>query len=71
MQLSVKEWRVRFSVVTHHVRVIEICSGFRPSQLAERGADEVRRWHREFLAQWPRKTATWDAQVVQIGSASP
>ena len=71
MQLSVKEWRVRFSVVAHHVRVIEICSGFRPSQLAERGADEVRRWHREFLAQWPRKTATWDAQVVQIGSASP
>ena len=69
MQLSVKEWRVRFTVAGRHVRVIEICSGFRASQLAEAGADEARRWHREFLARWPREIATRRAQVRQAGSA--
>ena len=33
MQLSVKEWRVRFTAVERDVRVIEINSGFRDSQL--------------------------------------
>jgi tRNA-Thr(GGU) m(6)t(6)A37 methyltransferase TsaA len=51
MQLSVKEWRVRFAVVERDVRVIEIYSGFRASQLAAGGAEQQS--HREFLAQWP------------------
>jgi tRNA-Thr(GGU) m(6)t(6)A37 methyltransferase TsaA len=55
MQLSVKEWRVRFTVVERDVRVIEIYSGFRASQLAAGGADESLRPHREFLAKWPRE----------------
>jgi len=70
MQLSVKEWRVRFIVTARQVRVVEICTGFRASQLAEGGADEVRRCHREFLARWPRRIATLRAQVHQVGSAS-
>ena len=53
MQLSVKEWRVRFTVVERDVRVIGIHSGFRASQLAAGGADETLRLHREFLAQFP------------------
>jgi tRNA (adenine37-N6)-methyltransferase len=55
MQLSVKEWRVRFTVVERDVRVIEIYSGFRASQLAAGAADESLRKHREFLAIWPRE----------------
>jgi len=58
MQLSVKEWRVRFTVLARHVRVMEVLSGFRASQLAEAGADDARRCHREFVARWPRATAT-------------
>jgi tRNA-Thr(GGU) m(6)t(6)A37 methyltransferase TsaA len=57
MQLSVKEWRARFIVAGHHVRVIDISSGFRAAQLAEAGADEARRCHREFLVRWPREVA--------------
>lgn len=52
MQLAVKEWRVRFTVTGRNVRVIEIDSGFRASQLA--GADESLRAHRNFLQRWPR-----------------
>jgi tRNA-Thr(GGU) m(6)t(6)A37 methyltransferase TsaA len=63
MQLSVKEWRVRFTVSARHVRVLEVYSGFRASQLAERGADEARRCHRDFLARWPRETPTSRADV--------
>lgn len=55
MQLSVKEWRVRFTVVERNVCIIEIYSGFRDSQLAAGGADESHRPHREFLALWPRE----------------
>ena len=55
MQLSVKEWRVRFTVVERDVRVIEIYSGFRASHLAAGGADESQRPHSEFLAIWPRE----------------
>jgi tRNA-Thr(GGU) m(6)t(6)A37 methyltransferase TsaA len=54
MQLSVKEWRVRFMVEGGSVRVIEIYSGFRTSQLAAGGADALHQPHREFVAQWPR-----------------
>jgi tRNA (adenine37-N6)-methyltransferase len=70
MQLSVKEWRVRFIVAARHVRVIEICSGFRASQLTEGGADEARLRHREFLARWPRRIVTLRGQVRQGGSAT-
>jgi tRNA-Thr(GGU) m(6)t(6)A37 methyltransferase TsaA len=55
MQLAVKEWRVRFAVVDRDVRVFEIYSGFRASQLDSGDADESRRAHREFLATWPRE----------------
>jgi hypothetical protein len=54
MQLSVKEWRVRFTVIERDVRIIEIYSGFRASQLAAGSADESLRAHREFLTIWPR-----------------
>jgi tRNA-Thr(GGU) m(6)t(6)A37 methyltransferase TsaA len=55
MQLSVKEWRVRFITVGRDVRVIEINSGYRDSQLAASADDESHRLHREFLAVWPRE----------------
>ena len=58
MQLSVKEWRVRFTVVGRDVRVIEIHSGFRPAQLAAPDADEPLQAHREFLLLWPRERVT-------------
>lgn len=63
MQLSVKEWRVRFTVVGRDVRVHEIYSGFRAAQLAvgetdgmaaAADTDDPRRPHREFTARWPR-----------------
>lgn len=53
MQLAVKEWRVRFEVLERHVRVIEIRSGFRPSQIE---ADDSLRAHGEFAALWQRET---------------
>jgi hypothetical protein len=55
MQLSVKEWRIRFTVVERDVRVLEIYSGFRASQLAAGDADESLQAHREFLAIWPQE----------------
>jgi tRNA-Thr(GGU) m(6)t(6)A37 methyltransferase TsaA len=55
MQLSVKEWRVAFTVVEREVRVIDIYSGFRASQLDSGTADESLRPHREFVALWPRE----------------
>jgi tRNA (adenine37-N6)-methyltransferase len=53
MQLSVKEWRVRFTVSGYDVRVIRISSGFRASQLAGASAGESLQRHREFVARWP------------------
>jgi tRNA-Thr(GGU) m(6)t(6)A37 methyltransferase TsaA len=55
MQLSVKEWRVRFTAVEREVRVFAIDSGFRASQLAAGTTDEALRPHREFLTAWPRE----------------
>ena len=55
MQLSVKEWRVRFAIVDRDVRVVEIYSGFRASQLAAGENDESLRPHREFSTIWPRE----------------
>jgi len=48
MQLAVKEWRIRFSVDGRAVRVIDIASGFRVSQLAGDANDEMLQSHREF-----------------------
>jgi tRNA (adenine37-N6)-methyltransferase len=54
MQLAVKEWRVRFTVTERDVRVMEIFSGFRASQLAaEKADDSSLPAHREFVARWP------------------
>lgn len=55
LQLSVKEWRVRFTVAGREVSVTRIDSGFRAAQLAK-DADESLRAHREFLAAWPRES---------------
>ncbi|MEP7244825.1 MAG: tRNA (N6-threonylcarbamoyladenosine(37)-N6)-methyltransferase TrmO [Gammaproteobacteria bacterium] len=52
MQLSVKEWRVRFTVAGRDVRVIELRSGFRASQLTASDADESMLAHRDFLTKW-------------------
>lgn len=52
MQLSVKEWRIRFSVEERQIRVIDIVSGFRASQLDSDASDEVLRAHREFREKW-------------------
>lgn len=54
MLLAVKEWRIRFAVLTDTVRVSSIFSGFRASQLAEQDADEMIRAHRAFIALWPQ-----------------
>jgi tRNA-Thr(GGU) m(6)t(6)A37 methyltransferase TsaA len=48
MQLAVKEWRVRFSVEGREIRVVDIASGFRVSQLAAETSDETLQSHREF-----------------------
>jgi tRNA-Thr(GGU) m(6)t(6)A37 methyltransferase TsaA len=60
MQLSVKEWRVRFSVTDRTIQVLEIHSGFRPSQLARGASDPTLRPHLAFLATWPRVPASRD-----------
>jgi tRNA (adenine37-N6)-methyltransferase len=48
MQLAVKEWRVRFSVEGRDIRVVDVASGFRASQLDSATTDETLRSHREF-----------------------
>ena len=53
MQLSVKEWRVRFTVLGHDIRVVEIHSGFRAAQLAAPDASGSLQAHREFLVLYP------------------
>jgi tRNA-Thr(GGU) m(6)t(6)A37 methyltransferase TsaA len=53
LQLAVKEWRVRFAVNERDVRVLEIRTGFRASQLAA-GGDPGLRVHREFVSIWAR-----------------
>ncbi len=58
MRLAVKEWRVRFTVLDRQVRVIQLDSGFRASQLAAGTGDKTLQVHRDFLAQWPRPPVT-------------
>ena len=53
MQLAVKEWRVQFNVAERNVRVHEISSGFRASQLAPGDPDPVLGPHRAFTMIWP------------------
>jgi tRNA-Thr(GGU) m(6)t(6)A37 methyltransferase TsaA len=53
LRLAVKEWRVRFEVRGGHVRVLEVRSGFRPSQILAGAAEEPTRSHAEFIARWP------------------
>jgi tRNA-Thr(GGU) m(6)t(6)A37 methyltransferase TsaA len=55
-QLAVKEWRALFAVIERDVRVIEIYSGFKASQLARDDNDAMLSWHREFLRRWPRES---------------
>jgi tRNA-Thr(GGU) m(6)t(6)A37 methyltransferase TsaA len=53
MQLAVKEWRVRFDVAGRDVRVRDISSGFRASQLTTGESDPALAPHRQFTAIWP------------------
>jgi tRNA-Thr(GGU) m(6)t(6)A37 methyltransferase TsaA len=53
MQLSVKEWRVRFSVDARDVRVLGIRSGFRAAQLDSERDEPSLQPHREFRERWP------------------
>lgn len=52
--LAVKEWRASFTVEGRHVRVHQLVSGFRPSQLdaARSGEDPLLAVHREFRARF-------------------
>jgi tRNA (adenine37-N6)-methyltransferase len=50
MQLAVKEWRVRFQVTDGVVRVLDIHSGFRASQLAVDNPSDSLNAHREYVA---------------------
>ncbi len=54
LQLAVKEWRVQFTIVARDIRVFEIFSGFRDSQLGPRNSDAIVAPHREFTALWRR-----------------
>jgi hypothetical protein len=51
MQLAVQDWRVRFSVTDNGMQVLEIRSGYRPSQLdpAKPATDSAIALHREFV----------------------
>ncbi len=59
LQLAVKEWRVRFTVTERLVRVAEISTGYRASQLAaaQPGAEPLDA-HREFVLRFPRHAVT-------------
>jgi len=50
MQLAVQDWRVRFSVMDGGIEVLEILSGYRPSQLdpAKPTTDSAIALHRQF-----------------------
>jgi tRNA-Thr(GGU) m(6)t(6)A37 methyltransferase TsaA len=50
MQLAVQDWRVRFRVAGKEIQVLEIRSGYRPSQLnaATSGADSAIALHQEY-----------------------
>jgi len=56
LRLAVQDWRVRFSVADRQVRVLEISSGYRPSQLAAGAPDPTGAigLHQDFASAWPR-----------------
>jgi tRNA-Thr(GGU) m(6)t(6)A37 methyltransferase TsaA len=51
MQLAVQDWRVRFTVTGTQVLVLEVLSGYRPSQLNQAAleTDSATALHREFV----------------------
>jgi hypothetical protein len=52
LRLAIKDWRIRFTVTGRHVRVLEIASGYRASQLASGSEGEPLSTHREFCRNW-------------------
>jgi tRNA-Thr(GGU) m(6)t(6)A37 methyltransferase TsaA len=52
-RLAIKDWRIRFLVDGRDVRVMQVSSGYRASQLASPGEGEPLAAHREFGAIWP------------------
>jgi len=52
-RLAIKDWRIRFAVHDREVRVTQVSSGYRASQLASPGEGEPLAAHREFGAIWP------------------
>jgi tRNA (adenine37-N6)-methyltransferase len=50
--LSVKDWRIEFSVQGHEIRVLSVRSGYRVGQLESGGDAEPIRSHCEFVARW-------------------
>ena len=53
-RLAIKDWRIRFTVTGRDVRVLEIASGYRASQLTARSEAAPLATHREFSAIWPK-----------------
>jgi tRNA-Thr(GGU) m(6)t(6)A37 methyltransferase TsaA len=52
-RLAIKDWRIRFVVAGRDVRVLEVASGYRASQLTTRSEGEPLTAHAEFAAIWP------------------
>jgi tRNA-Thr(GGU) m(6)t(6)A37 methyltransferase TsaA len=52
-RLAIKDWRIRFAVDGRDLRVTQVSSGYRASQLASPGEGEPLAAHREFGALWP------------------
>jgi tRNA-Thr(GGU) m(6)t(6)A37 methyltransferase TsaA len=52
-RLAIKDWRMRFTVAGRGVRVMQVSSGYRASQLASPGEGEPLAAHREFGTIWP------------------
>ncbi len=55
-RLSMKEWRVRFTLTGRNIRVLEILSGFQAAQLTAGAGVEPTRAHCEYVALWPRES---------------
>ncbi len=60
LRLAVQDWRIRFEVEGHRVRVLRIATGYRAAQLAEGAPDPsgaIAR-HRAFRLRWPDAPAS-------------
>jgi hypothetical protein len=55
LHLAVKEWRIRCEVQGREIRVLDVTTGFRASQLArlEQDGEGCLAAHRAFVARWP------------------